>query len=127
MKVRHFAGSVALATALAMGTALAGCAPATIPPTALGTVVIVTENEYSIVLAPTQHRPGTYTFEVHNDGGATHNLHITGPGVGDVETPNIAPDGTASLTVTLESGEYEFYCATQDHKAAGMDATITVR
>ena len=127
MKVRYFAGSVALVTALAIGAALSGCAPAPVPPTALGTVVTVTEDEYSIVLSPATYRAGTYTFEVHNDGGATHNLTITGPGLTDAATPNIAPDGVASLTVTLQAGEYDLFCATADHKTAGMDATITVR
>jgi len=125
MNVRHSSGSIVLA--LAIGAALSGCAPATVPPTARGTVVVVTEDEYSIVLSETQFRAGAYTFEVHNDGGATHNLRITGPGLGDAETPNIAPDGTGSLTVTLQSGEYDLFCATQDHKMAGMDATIKVK
>jgi uncharacterized cupredoxin-like copper-binding protein len=124
MTIRHRAGGAALV--LALGAALAGCAPETVPPTAQGTVVIVTEVEYSISLSPTQFRPGPYTFEVHNEGGSTHNLRITGPGIGDAETPNIAPDGTASLTVTLQSGEYDFFCATTGHKEAGMDATVKV-
>jgi uncharacterized cupredoxin-like copper-binding protein len=35
-------------------------------------------------------------------------------------------EGSTELTVNLEAGEYEFYCAVPGHKEGGMEGTLTV-
>ena len=37
-----------------------------------------------------------------------------------------AAGSSAKLTVTLQSGTYDFYCSIPGHKAAGMDQKVTV-
>jgi len=112
--------------ALAATLALASCSSGTATPSAEGTVVTVTEKEFSIELSQSDFTPGTYTFTVDNEGQGPHSLHIVGPGLEDQGTSTIASGGTSSLTVTLGSGSYELYCSLPGHKENGMDITITV-
>jgi plastocyanin len=67
---------------------------------------------------------GEVTIELTNDSGVPHNVEIEGNGV-EEESETIT-DGTTSVTANLEPGEYEFYCAVDGHKAAGMEGTLTV-
>jgi plastocyanin len=91
-----------------------------------GTPIAVTEKDFSISIAGgTTLAPGMYTFTVTNQGPASHNLTINGPGVSNQATPTFA-SGTQSLTVTLKNGTYDFFCSVPGHKALGMDATVTV-
>src|SRR5919204_1272389 len=91
-----------------------------------GTPVNVTEKDFSITIAGgTTLAPGTYTFNVTNEGPSAHNLTIEGPGVEDEATPTFST-GTKQLTVTLKNGTYEFYCSVPGHKQAGMDVNVTV-
>ena len=91
-----------------------------------GTPVNVTLADFSIdVAGGTKLKPGTYTFNVTNDGPSAHNLTVEGPGVNDQATPTFT-SGTQSLTVTLKNGSYEFFCSVPGHKEAGMDVDVTV-
>ena len=67
---------------------------------------------------------GEVTIQLMNDSGTPHNVEIEGNGV--EETSETITEGMTELTVTLEPGEYEFYCAVDGHKAAGMEGTLTV-
>jgi plastocyanin len=96
------------------------------PPDVTGTTVTVSETEFAIDLSQDTFAPGTYTFEVVNDGGISHNLNISGPGLAREMTSTVSPGGSESLTVTLEEGTYELWCSIGSHKAQGMDLTITV-
>ncbi|MET0939342.1 MAG: cupredoxin domain-containing protein [Gaiellaceae bacterium] len=69
--------------------------------------------------------PGTYTFDLTNDGGTDHALEIEGNGV-EEETDTVSPGDTASVTVDLESGSYEMYCPIDGHRAQGMEGEISV-
>jgi len=67
---------------------------------------------------------GEVTFDYSNPSSTAHAFAIDGVdgGVGETVT-----GGDASpLTVTLEPGEYEFYCPVGGHRAAGMVGTLTV-
>jgi plastocyanin len=87
--------------------------------------VAVRESEFKIQLPKTTLAAGTYTFAVANDGKIQHNLVVTGPG-GRKGTSTIAPGSSATLTVKLEKGSYDFYCSIPGHKSAGMDQKVTV-
>jgi uncharacterized cupredoxin-like copper-binding protein len=69
--------------------------------------------------------PGAVTLTVKNDGDATHALEIEGQGT-EKRTGDIAPGETATLTVTLKEGGYEWYCPIGGHRQLGMDGTVTV-
>lgn len=68
---------------------------------------------------------GAVTIELVNDSGIAHNVEVEGNGV-EEESDTIS-EGSTDLTVTLEPGEYEFYCAVDGHRAAGMEGTLTVK
>lgn len=127
---RRTAGLIGIVSGVAL--LLAGCGssgteetPAA-PAAAQGTVVNVTEKEFSISLSQEAFTPGTYTFVVKDDGEASHDFNVKGPGLTDAATSTISAGGTESLTVTLEAGTYELWCSIGGHRAAGMDMTITV-
>lgn len=67
---------------------------------------------------------GSVTIELVNDSGVPHNVEVEGNGV-EEESETIT-SGSTDLTVDLEPGEYEFYCAVDGHKDAGMEGTLTV-
>jgi plastocyanin len=92
-----------------------------------GNSVAVTLKNYSVTLAGGDNlAPGTYTFNVSNQGPSSHNLTISGPGVAKQATPTFAAGGTQTLTVTLQNGTYQFYCSVPGHKQLGMLAQVTV-
>ncbi len=67
---------------------------------------------------------GEVTIELVNDSGVPHNVEVEGNGV--EEESDTITSGSTDLTVDLEPGEYEFYCAVDGHKDAGMEGTLTV-
>ena len=86
----------------------------------------VTEKEFKIELASTAVAPGAYELDLKNTGKIPHNLTVDGPGVAKAHTPTIAGGATATLKVTLKSGEYELYCSVPGHKQLGMDVRLKV-
>jgi plastocyanin len=70
---------------------------------AAGRTVKVTEVDYKIRMAQTQLAPGTYAFEVTNDGAVPHNLTVKGPGASEA-TPEINHGKLGSVTVVLKKG-----------------------
>jgi plastocyanin len=67
---------------------------------------------------------GSVTIELTNDSSVPHNVEVEGNGV-EEESDTITGD-TTSLTVDLEPGTYDFYCAVPGHREAGMEGTLTV-
>ena len=67
---------------------------------------------------------GEVTIEFMNDSGIPHNVEVEGNGVEEVS--ETITEGSTSLTLTLEPGEYEFYCAVPGHREGGMEGTLTV-
>jgi plastocyanin len=69
-------------------------------------------------------KPGKVTVTMDNPSSVPHAVEIEGNGV-EEETKTLT-DGTASVTVDLKAGKYEFYCPVDGHKEAGMKGTLTV-
>ena len=67
---------------------------------------------------------GEVTIELVNESGLPHNVEVEGNGVEEVS--ETITEGSTSLTLTLEPGEYEFYCAVPGHREGGMEGTLTV-
>ena len=91
------------------------------------TTVDVTATEYAFSLPTTTFGPGTYTFTMTDDGHASHSMEIQGPGISGSKSSIVGPGGTATLTVTLQSGSYTLFCPIPGHRQAGMQTTLTVR
>lgn len=90
------------------------------------TVVTATETDFAIALSQSTFHPGAYTFTVINQGQASHNLAIQGPGIPQVVSQTLQHGASTKLTVQLQGGSYELWCAVDAHKDKGMDLTIAV-
>jgi uncharacterized cupredoxin-like copper-binding protein len=88
--------------------------------------VQVSEKEFKITLPSTTLKPGSYTFDLSNDGKIPHDLTIDGPGVNNSKTPVINGGQHATLKVKLTAGDYDFYCSVPGHKQLGMDVKVKV-
>ena len=67
---------------------------------------------------------GEVTINLTNAAQIPHNVAVEGNGVDEVSETVTA--GDTSLTLTLEPGEYTFYCAVPGHREAGMEGTLVV-
>ncbi|WP_448640444.1 cupredoxin domain-containing protein [Geodermatophilus sp. URMC 63] len=114
-------------SAAAGTTTAAPAPPATTAPTeAQAQTLTATEGEMYIELSEDTLTPGSYTIEVVNEGNATHDLVVERDGSDVAATENIAPGASATLEVTLEEGDYVFYCSVANHRAMGMETDVTV-
>jgi uncharacterized cupredoxin-like copper-binding protein len=89
----------------------------------------VSEKEYSLNPSTiTLPKPGTYAFDVTNDGQITHafNVEQSGGG-GETEAGDISPGSSKTVKLTFVAGKrYEMYCPIDGHRAMGMAGTISV-
>ena len=93
---------------------------------ATGTTVEVSLVDFSIEPGTLRlDAPGTYTFEVTNDGQTEHALEIEGNDV-EEKTDTLGPGESGEVTVDLAVGEYEIYCPIDGHRANGMEGTLVV-
>jgi uncharacterized cupredoxin-like copper-binding protein len=91
-----------------------------------GTAVKLSMTEFKFAPSTvTLNGAGTYTFQAKNDGTMQHGLEIEGNGV-EKSSSIVGPGQTATLTVDLKSGEYEFYCPVDSHRQQGMEGKLTV-
>jgi plastocyanin len=120
--------SAAPESSAAAGTTTAAPAPpaTTAPTEAQAQTLTATEGEMYIELSEDTLTPGSYTIEVVNEGNATHDLVVERDGSDVAATENIAPGASATLEVTLEEGDYVFYCSVANHRAMGMETDVTV-
>ena len=83
--------------------------------------------DFAVEMPETELSAGTYTIEATNEGGASHDLVVEGPDGADVAATEIlAPGASGSVEVTLEPGEYVFYCSVGNHRSMGMEVEVTV-
>lgn len=69
---------------------------------------------------------GEATFVFTNEAPVPHDFVIRMPGGEDVGKTEVITESEEELTVTLEAGDYEFYCSVPGHEQAGMVGTLTV-
>jgi plastocyanin len=82
-------------------------------------------SEYAIGM-PQTLAAGPTTFVLHNDGGKSHSFKIEGPGVDEIVSKPVPPQGTGTLTVTLQPGDYKVYCPIGSHEVKGMTRKLVV-
>jgi plastocyanin len=88
--------------------------------------ITATEADFSISLGQTSLPAGTYDITVVNDGHATHDLVVERNGADVAASDTIAPGASTTVHVALEPGTYVFYCSIGNHRAMGMELTVTV-
>ena len=91
-----------------------------------GETVDISEVEFAIEPKEATTQAGEVTFAISNDGSAPHNLEVEGNGIEEV-SETIDGGQKTDLTVNLEPGEYEMYCAIPGHREQGMEGTVTVQ
>jgi heme/copper-type cytochrome/quinol oxidase subunit 2 len=64
------------------------------------------------------------TINIVNKGAATHTFDIDALGI---NTGEVAPGASTTVTINAAPGQYEYYCAIPGHKQAGMVGTLTVQ
>lgn len=93
--------------------------------TQAGTTVNVTLQEMKVTLDKLPVGAGTTTFVIQNNGHAPHDFSIQGNGV-EAKTPQLQPGESATLTVDLTPGDYQYKCTIFGHAMAGMQGTLQV-
>jgi plastocyanin len=68
---------------------------------------------------------GSVTIKLVNESDIPHAVEVEGNGV-EEESETITGSDT-ELTVDLEPGEYTYYCPVGNHRAQGMEGTLTVK
>ena len=69
-------------------------------------------------------KAGTVTFTYDNPSQVPHAFEVEGNGV--EEETDVISGSKASVTVDLKAGTYTYYCPVGQHRAAGMEGTLTV-
>ena len=90
-----------------------------------GETVDISETEFQLDPSEVTVAAGEVTFALTNDGNTTHNLEVEGNGVEEV-SDTMEPGASTDLTVSLDAGTYEMYCAIGDHQEQGMEGEVTV-
>jgi len=124
-------GAAALAICAAFLTACGGNASTDTQASAKsgsssGQALTATEADFSITLDKDKLTAGTYDIDVVNKGHATHDLVVAKDGKNIGQSDTVGPGKSTTLTVTLESGDYVFYCSIGNHRAMGMETTVSV-
>jgi len=96
------------------------------PTAPTGTVVSITEREYSLEPAR-QHVPksGLIDLRVRNAGRKVHGL-VLETSVGKLQTGRIHPGGSAEIRVRLRAGLYRWYSPFDADRRRGMSGTLLV-
>ena len=90
------------------------------------TIQLAAPEDGSLVFEPSEltAKAGEVTIDFDNPSSVPHAVEVEGNGV-DEASDEVTTDKT-SLTVTLDAGDYTFFCPVDGHRAAGMEGTLTV-
>lgn len=115
----------------APSSAGSGAAPGTggsSPEAPSSSAVQATETDFAIDLSETELAAGTTTFEVTNQGQASHDLVVESADGKDLAATEILPPGkSGTVEVDLPPGEYVVYCSVGNHRGIGMELEVTVK
>ena len=126
MTLRSTPTKIALAPLLVLAVVALGGAAGAAGASTKTTTVKAVETEFHIALSKKTFSPGSYTFVAENKGHVTHALQISGPGLHNAATPEIAPGKSADLKVTFKKGKYDIFCPVPGHKMLGMNVDVVV-
>ena len=118
----RIAPAVALASLALLG--FAGPGHAERAPSRL----LVTGDEYSLVLSRLTVRRGPALIQFLNRGEDPHDLRLRRIGSAHtVSVPEVRPGGLVELDTRLRIGRYRLWCSLPEHRERGMRALLRVR
>ncbi len=84
--------------------------------------------EFDLGLSRHSIKAGRALIELANFGEDPHDLRLRRVGGTKIwGTRVVAPEETATLSAKLPPGRYKLWCSLGDHRALGMEATLTVK
>ena len=86
----------------------------------------VSSVDFSFELPEDTLAPGTYEITLTNDGDSTHDLVVERDGEDVGASEQIGPGESSTFEVTLEEGDYVFYCSVGNHRSMGMEVPVQV-
>ena len=104
----------------------AGTSASETPPAGETQTLAVDSIDFGYELPQDSLAPGTYEITLTNTGNATHDLVVERDGSDVGASEQIGPGETSTFEVTLEEGEYVFYCSVGNHRQMGMEVPVTV-
>ncbi len=105
------------------GPAEGGATEEPVPP-ALSDAEVFVAVDIGWEAAPPTLPAGDVELGIWNQGNTVHNLVIEE--LGDEVLLEASGDGTDTATVTLEPGQYTYFCNIPGHREAGMVGTVDV-
>jgi plastocyanin len=96
------------------------------PGRLLATSLEISPTQLQLQLSRASVAAGTTIVEQYNSGSDPHNLILQRQGTVAFSFPTLDPGGDQRQTVNLTPGTWTLYCSLLDHKALGMQATLTV-
>jgi plastocyanin len=70
-------------------------------------------------------KPGKVTIKFTNPSSVPHAVEIEGNGV--ASKTDVITDSDASVSTDLKAGTYTYFCPVGNHRAEGMEGTLTVK
>jgi hypothetical protein len=126
-QVRGTRRRVALVAAF-LALACGGVALAAQPRQAAPSRLLVSGDEYSLVLSRGTVRRGPALIQFLNRGEDPHDLRLRRIGAANtVSVPEMRPGGLAELDTRLRTGRYRLWCSLPGHRERGMRALLRVR
>jgi hypothetical protein len=90
--------------------------------------LLVTGDEYSLVLSRVSLRRGPALIQFVNRGEDPHDLRLRRMGSRrTLVFPELRPGGLSELDARLRTGRYRLWCSLPGHAALGMRAVLRVR
>ena len=120
-------------TGALLATVAALLAPAAAPAEAAPARMLVTADEWSLVLSRRKVKAGVVELQLYNRGEDAHDLAARriardGERVGRTfRVRETRPGDLGEATWRLNSGKYSLWCTLPGHRAAGMRATLRAR
>jgi uncharacterized cupredoxin-like copper-binding protein len=69
--------------------------------------------------------PGNLSIASPNESSIDHNIAIEGNGI-DEQGPVVKDGGVSELELSLQPGDYTFYCSVPGHREGGMEGPLTI-
>ena len=72
-------------------------------------------------------KAGNDTIDFDNPAPLDHDVCVEDSSGKQLGCSDTVTEGKASLTLNLKSGTYTYYCSVDEHRAGGMEGTLTVQ